>query len=708
MTVSVVIPVYDAASTLARCIEALRAQTFRDFEVICVDDGSTDRSAEIVQGYCKEDGRFSLIHQTNAGTFVARKRGVAAARGEYVCFVDPDDRVKPQFLEKLVRKAERGKWDIVQCGVELEETRERTAKQRAVSERYFNPDAPTIRNGGLLTRAYVHKRIGWNLIFRLFRASLVKEAFAELPDVNMINETDAAAFFPIAQRARRFTRIRNRLYVYRYGDGISTRTDYSLADYARTLGKFDFVRAYAPKAVGAKAEAAFVTMAVRMAENARKSAYARIAEGETRSQALALLAKSLASPPRKFSHVGIHYFNLKVGGVQRVVLQNAELLRAQGVKVTLFLEESPDDTWFAIPEGMAVRTLPRSLGNVLPDEKRIPQIARAMREAGIDGWYDHAVFAPGFVTGVATAKWLLGLPVVAHYHTAFTAPLAFRIHPEYFELQSHWLRPADVVLALGHVDAAYFRSQAVNALVVPNRVPEACRKALAGPMPRPNGRKVLWCGRQSWEKRPEDAEKVVALVRESLPDVELVKLSGVKDPYPHFAEASVFLSTSEIEGFSMTSAEALAHGLPIVAYRLANLDLYRDNPAVFQVDLGDVQAAARQVVAVLTSPDYSRLREQARASLAAFLSFDHEALWRKLAAGEYAAAEPKITGRVQEEMVRLLAASRAQYAARGRNAARNREPVTLKRICTFVRDNGLLYTVRKVVSRSVDAILRRV
>ena len=130
------------------------------------------------------------------------------------------------------------------------------------------------------------------------------------------------------------------------------------------------------------------------------------------------------------------------------------MLRELGVKVTLFLEDQPDDTWFPIPEGVAVRMLPRSLGNMLPDERRIPEVARILRESGIDCWYDHALFAPGFVTNVVTAKWLLGLQVIAHYHTVFTAPLSFRIHPEYFDLQSHGLRLADVVLALGRVDDA--------------------------------------------------------------------------------------------------------------------------------------------------------------------------------------------------------------------------------------------------------------
>jgi len=704
MKVSVVIPVYNAATTLTRCLASLSAQTLRDFEVVCVDDGSSDGSLELLRDHATWHGeqsgvRLVILSQENRGTYLARKRGVEVAQGEYVCFVDPDDQVKPRFLEKMVKAAERGDWDVVQCGVELEETRERTAKQRAVSERYFNPDAPTIKDGGLLTRAYIHKRIGWNLIFRLFRASIVKEAFAELPDVNMINETDAAAFFPIARRARSFRRIRDRLYVYRYGDGISTRTDYSLDDYCRTLGKFDFVRCFAPRIRTKEEEAAFVIMAARMAENSRKSAFARIVNPATREKALALLAESFRPKPRKVTHVGIHYFNLKFGGVQRVVLQNVELLRSIGLRVTLFLEELPNDECFSVPGGVEIRILPRSLGNMLPDEKRIPQIAEAMRASGIDCWYDHAVFAPGFVSNVVTAKWLLGLSVVAHYHTVFMAPLHFKIHSEYFELQAHWLRLADVVLTLGQVDAAYFRSQAVNAVVMPNALPDICREVLCGPIPTPVGRKILWCGRESWEKHPEDAEKITALVKQKMPDVELVMLSGVKDPYPYFAEASVFLSTSEMEGFSMASAEALAYGLPVVAYRLGNLDLYRDNPAVFQITQGDVKGAAEKIVEIVSRADYCNLRQSARRFLRPFVEFDHSEFWRSFRAGTCPVQSGGNDEVVHSEMQSLLAEGLVWRAAHPK--PKGCDPVTFRRIKRYICDNGFWYTVQKAFKRIV-------
>lgn len=91
MKLSVVIPVYNAERYLRRCLDSVLAQTLRDIEVICVDDGSTDSSPSILDKYQALDGRVKVIHQVNAGQGAARNRGIDAATGDRICFVDADD-----------------------------------------------------------------------------------------------------------------------------------------------------------------------------------------------------------------------------------------------------------------------------------------------------------------------------------------------------------------------------------------------------------------------------------------------------------------------------------------------------------------------------------------------------------------------------------------------------------------------------------------
>ncbi len=98
---SIVIPVYNAAAYLRRCVDSILAQTFSDFELILVDDGSADESAALCDGYAAADSRVLALHQANAGPTPARRRGLDAARGAYICFADADDWVVPRWLEAI-------------------------------------------------------------------------------------------------------------------------------------------------------------------------------------------------------------------------------------------------------------------------------------------------------------------------------------------------------------------------------------------------------------------------------------------------------------------------------------------------------------------------------------------------------------------------------------------------------------------------------
>lgn len=91
MQLSIIIPVYNAAKYLSRCLDSVLAQTLRDIEVICIDDGSTDSSSEILGRYQAADCRVRVIHQDNYGQGAARNRGIDAAAGDSLCFIDADD-----------------------------------------------------------------------------------------------------------------------------------------------------------------------------------------------------------------------------------------------------------------------------------------------------------------------------------------------------------------------------------------------------------------------------------------------------------------------------------------------------------------------------------------------------------------------------------------------------------------------------------------
>ncbi|MCZ8169799.1 glycosyltransferase family 2 protein [Flavobacterium sp.] len=120
MFVSILIPVYNAASHLASCWATLEAQTMTDFEAVFVNDGSTDATEALLQEKVSQEPRFRLVSQTNQGVSAARNAALAVAQGDYIAFMDVDDTLAPDFLEQLVTAARKYDCDVVFSGFQRE------------------------------------------------------------------------------------------------------------------------------------------------------------------------------------------------------------------------------------------------------------------------------------------------------------------------------------------------------------------------------------------------------------------------------------------------------------------------------------------------------------------------------------------------------------------------------------------------------------
>jgi len=103
--ISIIVPIYNAENYLKLCVDSILAQSFTDFELILVDDGSQDKSLTICKHYSETDSRVIVVNQDNGGVSSARNHGLEVAKGDYICFVDADDHVSPSYLEHLVRPA---------------------------------------------------------------------------------------------------------------------------------------------------------------------------------------------------------------------------------------------------------------------------------------------------------------------------------------------------------------------------------------------------------------------------------------------------------------------------------------------------------------------------------------------------------------------------------------------------------------------------
>jgi glycosyltransferase involved in cell wall biosynthesis len=169
--VSIIVPIYNSEAHLSRCLQSISDQTFPDFEVLCVDDCSADRSAEILAQHQERDSRFRLIrHAANLGAGGARNTGIANALAPYLAFVDSDDFALPTMIDSLHRAARDGDHDIVVCGFfECDETgailASITPGDRVVDMRQNEVDIFTLTNAAV-----------WNKLWR--RALFTSNAIA--------------------------------------------------------------------------------------------------------------------------------------------------------------------------------------------------------------------------------------------------------------------------------------------------------------------------------------------------------------------------------------------------------------------------------------------------------------------------------------------------------------------------------------------------
>lgn len=167
--ISIVVPVYNVEPFLARCLDSLIAQTLKEIEILCVNDGSTDGSIRILNAYAENDPRIRVISQINKGLGGARNTGVKAAVGEYVLFVDSDDWIEPQSCELLYAAASCHKADMA-CGTILKTYP--TRKPKWVE--YY--DAENIYASPQARFDAMHCPPCFNVVQKLFRRELLLQA----------------------------------------------------------------------------------------------------------------------------------------------------------------------------------------------------------------------------------------------------------------------------------------------------------------------------------------------------------------------------------------------------------------------------------------------------------------------------------------------------------------------------------------------------
>lgn len=215
--VSIIVPIYNVEEYLSNCIQSILNQTFKNFELILINDGSTDKSLDICMEYKNLDSRIVVIDKKNGGVSAARNAGIKIARGDYIAFVDPDDDIHPNMYEILINTAINDNSDLVLCGIKYINERNNTVENSMV----WNDCDNIIYRGEIedkFIRGILINRLGsgygyYSSVNKLYKKELFFENKVQF-DENKSHSEDAQLNFKLLEYIQSISFVKKPLYNY--------------------------------------------------------------------------------------------------------------------------------------------------------------------------------------------------------------------------------------------------------------------------------------------------------------------------------------------------------------------------------------------------------------------------------------------------------------------------------------------------------------
>lgn len=172
--ISIIVPVYRVEKYINRCLDSILNQSYKNLEIILVDDGSPDRCGEICEEYAKKDSRIRVIHKENGGLSDARNFGMKYITGEYTLFLDSDDYIEKDCIETLLKIAQENNSDIVQCGFYYDYN-----TYLLYDDRYYTEDSPIVNldNNSLMRELVINERVKNFVWGKLYKSELIRDKY---------------------------------------------------------------------------------------------------------------------------------------------------------------------------------------------------------------------------------------------------------------------------------------------------------------------------------------------------------------------------------------------------------------------------------------------------------------------------------------------------------------------------------------------------
>lgn len=722
---TIVMPVSGDAATVATALESALAQSLIDIEVVCVDDASTDGTASVLEKFRLRDNRVRVVrHEHNMSAFQARRTGIMAARADHVLFLDGDDELMPDAAATAVARVGETDAEIVGFGVTVVERDGRTGSPY---ETRLQPPLVSLSGDDVLRALFPVGRPAQGQLWRfLFRTRLLREAYALVPDdLTLARVNDLPLLFLAATLATSYAAVSNKLYRYHFGRGGSGHRveDVERAKfYTGAIASVDSIRPAVAMLAEKHSDPAFVLStfaSVRLSiigyvcfqlveqsdDSVLDSAVAHLRTVATPADIVQAAAQFYPTtlkalkfhttwqglPAGPVRSVLLATSTLRTGGVSAVLASQARYLHEAGYRVTVVARNDGNDP-SALPPGvpfveLGSRQLPRQLA----------QWAEICRTHEVDVVIDHQVLYsdtwPEFALmaraeGAATIGWLHNFVARPVYDGNDRLTLIERCSPTLAQL-----------VTLSPLDVAYFRLRGVQHVAYLPNPPsplmlDSAMHEIVKPAPTDRLDLVWWGRLEQRTKQVRELVTVAAHLRaKGIPfqltiigpdwdDVTAKKLNAlarrrrVDDAVSAIGplhgtaltaaidSADAFVSTSIIEGYQLTIAEAQARGLPVFMYELPWLTLVQGNHGIVAAPQGDARGLATRIADVLADPErYSRLSQASLEAAERARAYDFGQLYRQVVTGTLSA---EFTPQPTLDDARQLLGLMVFFAQRGR------------------------------------------
>lgn len=662
---SIIIPVYNDEKYVKMCCDSICAQTYKNLEIIFVDDCSKDNSVSIIMNQMEKDERIQLIRMnTNQSAFVARKKGVERAKGDYILFCDSDDYISKELCEELLKIQKKADVDIlhfsteiINCGVGNEET------ERA--KNFFRMHEGKLASEDIFQQCFIAESYCYNLWDKLFKRELCKSVFEKFDEWHIPKANDLFVYFFLALKAKSYygTRTKGKYY-YSYGQGDTGRKKIDLNglslynSYFNTLSimrrlcdnEFD-MNSITEQAFGILNKKLMWECLSVWKENLPDKlkregfdAIVNIWDIETITEVLFVLfrtetgkiaenirgAQTLNTMTQKSRNIAIYYHRMGRGGVERVISLLIPLYMEMGYRVILITDEKADSSDYNIPMEVTRYVIPEFdlvVRGKASYRNRACELHKILKKESIDTVCYHAATDPGLFYDLLVSK-KLGVKFILSKHELFSQGMA--INADRIENDANIYRLADKVIVLSNAEKLFWNTMSVNAFYIPNPFNNNIRKKN---IKEHNKNNIVWVGRLDCDqKRYQDIIPIMKGVTDTVPNV-LLKVYGSSQTYQDlyqlkrmiaenglennieycgyvsdvneiYQNAKIHLVTSAYESFPMNVYESRIFGVPLVIYDMPYLEMLRDGKGYIAVRQRDTDKAAEAIIDLLQDTDY--------------------------------------------------------------------------------------------------------